>query len=71
MRYGFTSDGFAVVDDERRVSAFAYATSDNWDWARANPAGAAAKMLADVWTACPAAIRERHYETVCRALASV
>lgn len=70
MRYGFDkSGGFAVVDDEKRVSAYAYPSSVHAKAAKRNPEAVASEMLADLWVGCPDNIREAHYDNVCKHLA--
>ncbi len=66
MRYGFTKGGFVVVDDEKRIGEFAFATSPYWEQAKRNPEATAKQMLAKSWKECPEHIREPHYQQSCR-----
>ena len=68
MRYGFTEDGFIVVDDKRKIGEFAYGSSPYWTKACRNPEAVATEMLAKSWEDAPAHIREQHYLLSCEAL---
>lgn len=68
MRYGFTDNGFVVVDDSKQVGEFAYRTSPHWQRACRNPEKVAAEMLSKTWKECPSHIRERHYLNLCECI---
>lgn len=62
MRYGFSAEcGFVVLDDDNRISEYAYPTSNYWLEALKDAHGTALTMLARTWHQCPDFIRERHY----------
>ncbi len=53
MRYGFDlQGGFWAIDDDKRASSYAYATSTNATKAKRNPEKVAAKMVADEGSHC-------------------
>lgn len=61
MRYGFTDDGFVVVDDEQQIGEFAYYSSPYWRRACRDPERVATEMLAKSWRDAPEHIRREHY----------
>jgi len=67
MRYGFTDDGFAVVDDDKKIGAFAYYSSPRWRQACREPE-LIAKRLLDSSTWSSPTIREEHYLHICESL---
>ena len=68
MRYGFTEEGFTVVDDDNQVGEFAYYSSPYWTRACKEPERVAAEMLAKSWKDAPAHLKEEHYRLSCEQL---
>lgn len=68
IHYGFdASGGFFAIRHGERTAEYAYASSPHAVAARKDPAGIARKMLETPCVSVSADIRERHYESVCRA----
>jgi len=62
MVYGFTKDhGFAVVDTTRKVASYAYPTSIHHSAARRDPAGTAARMLAEAYVPADPKLARQYY----------
>jgi hypothetical protein len=70
MRYGFTDDGFVVVDDDNGIGEFAYYSSPYWNRACRNPEKTAQEMLSKTWKEAPAHIKDEHYRLSCEGLNS-
>lgn len=70
MRYGFVKNGgFAVVDDEKRVGAYAYPSSTSAERAKKSPEKVAAEMLERAsWPGMPQDLREEHYHNAFESL---
>lgn len=68
MRYGFTDDGFVVVDDKTETGEFAYHSSPYWKRACREPERVAKEMLAKSWKEAPEHIKSEHYRLSCEAL---
>lgn len=68
MRYGFTEEGFAVVDDEQGVGEFAYYSSPYWQRACREPERVALEMLAKTWKEAPEHLKSEHYRLSCEQL---
>ncbi len=69
MRYGFTDDGFVVVDDASGTGEFAYYSSARWNQVCRDPELIAKRMLASsTWSSSE--IRKAHYLHLCEAMNS-